>query len=30
MVDGYEAVYRQILADSFSRNGRLQTPVITA
>ncbi len=30
MVDGYEAVYRQILADSFSRNGRKQTPVVVA
>jgi glycosyltransferase involved in cell wall biosynthesis len=29
MVDGYEAVYRQVLATSFSRNGRVKTPAIT-
>lgn len=30
MVDGYEAVYRRVLATSFSRNGRSETPIIAA
>jgi len=29
MVDGYESVYRQILADRVVKNGRLRNPVIT-
>jgi len=28
MVDGYEAVYRQVLAERFTRNGHIQAPVI--
>lgn len=30
MVDGYEAVYHQIMADRFSHNGQSQTPVFLA
>jgi len=30
MVDSYEAVYQTVLATSFSRNGRVKTPVIAA
>jgi len=29
MVDGYETVYQQVLAERFAKNGRLRTPVIS-